>query len=54
MGTWAKHGLKFFTGWWDNDLTRDYVFTSCYKVIAQAINDEVIEEGASLKTGVSQ
>ena len=34
MGAWAKYGLKFLTGWWDNDLTRDYVFTSCYKVIA--------------------
>jgi hypothetical protein len=53
MGTWAKYGLKFLTGWWDNDLTSDYVFTSCYKVIACDTNDEVICEQASLKTGVS-
>ena len=53
MGNWAKYGLKFLTGWWDSDLTQDYVFTSCYKVIAQDTNDEVIDDGASLKSGVA-
>ena len=53
MGTWAKYGMRFFTGWWNTDLTRDYVFTSCYKVLSADTNDEIIHEGASLKSGVA-
>jgi len=54
MGTWAKYGMKFFTGWWDTDITRDYIFTSCYKVIAADPNDEIVDERASLKSGVAE
>ena len=53
MGTWAKYGLKIFTLWRDLDSSNDYIFSNCYKVLAQDPNDEVISESSSLKTGVS-
>lgn len=39
--------------WKDADSTKDYIFSNCYKVIAQDPNDEIINENASLKTGIS-
>ena len=54
MGTWAQYALPFFTMWWDTDVTTDYIFTSCYKVMANDSNDEIITDNASLKTGVAQ
>ena len=53
LGEWARYGLKFFTLWFDTDVTRDYIFASCYKVLGVANSDEVIAETASLKTGVA-
>jgi len=53
MGLWAKYAIKVLTLWSDMDATQDYVFTNCYKVVAQDSNDEVINENASLKTGIS-
>ena len=53
MGNWAKWAIKFFTLWKDLDSTDSYIFANCYKVIAQDPNDEVINDNASLKTGVS-
>ena len=35
LGNWAKYGLRFLTGWWNTDLTRDFIFASCYKVLSQ-------------------
>jgi hypothetical protein len=54
MGTWAEWALPFFTMWWNTDVTTDYIFTSCYKVMANDSNDEIISDNASLKTGVAQ
>jgi hypothetical protein len=47
------HILKIITMWDSPDNSRDYLFTNCYKVIAQDPKDEVIDDVASLKTGVS-
>ena len=53
MGVWAKWAMKFFTRWKETSGTRDYIFANCYKVISQDPKDEVINDNASLKTGVS-
>ena len=53
MGVWSKYALKILTLWSGVDSTEDYIFTNCYKVIAQDPNDEVIHDNASMKTGVS-
>ena len=53
MGAWAKWAIKIFTMWKEIDGTEDYIFANCYKVIAQDPNDEVINDNASLKTGIS-
>ena len=53
MGSWAKYGMKAFSWWKDLDMTRDYIFANCYKVIGQDPKDTVIDDNASLKTGVS-
>ena len=34
-------------------MTKDYIFANCYKVVACDPNDEVINDNASLKTGIS-
>ena len=54
VGTWAAYLLPFFTFWWDTDLTTDYIFASCYKVMGNDPNDEIIDDNASLKTGVAK
>jgi hypothetical protein len=54
MGAWAEWALPFFTMWWNTDVTTDYIFASCYKVMANDSNDEIINDSASLKTGVAQ
>jgi hypothetical protein len=54
LGTWAGYGLPILTGWFNTDVTSDYVFSSCYKVLGAANNDEIIPEAASLKTGVAK
>ena len=54
MGNWAQYGLPFFTMWWNTDVTTDYIFTSCYKVMASDPNDEIINDNCSLRTGVAQ
>lgn len=53
MGAWAKWAIKIFALWKGCDATRDFIFSSCYKVIAQDSNDEVISDNASLKTGIA-
>jgi hypothetical protein len=53
MGSWARWAIKLFAMWKDMDSTRDYIFANCYKVMASDPNDEVINDNASLKTGVS-
>jgi hypothetical protein len=40
--------------WFNTDVTTDYIFSSCYKVIGVANNDEIIADAASLKTGVAK
>lgn len=54
LGAWAGYGLPILTGWLNTDVTYDYVFSSCYKVLSAANNDEIIPEAASLKTGVAK
>ena len=54
VGVWAQYALPFFTFWFDSDLTTDYIFSSCYKVISNDPNDEIIDDNASLKTGVAK
>jgi len=54
IGEWARYGLWFFTMWLNTDVSTDYIFSSCYKVMGVASNDEIIAEAASLKTGVSK
>ena len=53
MGHWAKYAIKIFSLWGTLDSTSDYIFSNCYKVLAQDPNDEVINDNASLKTGIS-
>lgn len=53
-GAWAQYALPFFTFWYDTDLTTDYIFSSCYKVMSNDPNDEIINDNASLKTGVAK
>ena len=54
VGAWAQYALPFFTFWFDTDLTTDYIFSSCYKVMSSDPNDEIIDDNASLKTGVAK
>lgn len=54
LGEWARYGLRFFTMWLNTDVTTDYIFSSCYKVMGVASNDEIIADAASLKTGVAK
>lgn len=53
MGKWAKFGMKLFTMWKGCEITKDYIFANCYKVMASDPCDEVVNDSASLKTGVS-
>ena len=53
MGAWAKWAIKIFARWREIDSTDDFIYSTCYKVLAQDPNDEVINENASLKTGIS-
>jgi hypothetical protein len=53
MGKWAKYGIKLITLWNDLDSTSDFIYSNCYKVMSQDPNDEVINDNASLKTGIS-
>ena len=54
VGSWAKWALPLITFWFDTDLTTDYIFSSCYKVMSNDPNDEIISDNASLKTGVAK
>lgn len=54
VGAWAKWALPLITFWFDTDLTTDYIFASCYKVMSNDPNDEIIDDNASLKTGVAK
>lgn len=54
FGVWAQYALPFFTFWFNSDLTTDYIFSSCYKVMGNDPNDEIIDDNASLKTGVAK
>jgi hypothetical protein len=54
VGSWAQWALPFFTFWFDTDLTTDYIFSSCYKVMSNDPNDEIIDDNASLKVGVAK
>ena len=53
MGSWAKYAMQLFTQWEKGDVTKDYIFANCYKVVACDPSDEVINDNASLKTGIS-
>jgi len=54
VGSWAEYALPFFTFCFDSDLTSDYIFSSCYKVMSNDPNDEIVNDNASLKTGVAK
>ena len=54
VGAWVKWALPLITFWFDTDLTTDYIFASCYKVMSNDPNDEIIDDNASLKTGVAK
>ena len=45
--------MKFITMWDNPDSSRDFLYSNCYKVIAQDPKDEVINDICSLKTGIS-
>ena len=53
FGAWSKYSMKLFSMWRNKESTKDYIFANCYKVISADPNDEVINDCASLKTGVS-
>ena len=44
---------RFITLWENPSCARDYLYSNCYKVIANDPKDEVIPDICSLKTGVS-
>ena len=52
-GGWSKFSMKAFTMWESKESTKDYIFANCYKVMAADPADEIINDNASLKTGVS-
>lgn len=53
-GPWVKYAMRFFTMWPSTAVaSRDYIFANCYKVVAQDPFDEVIDDNATLKTGIS-
>lgn len=45
--------LKGITLWQNPDCAFDYLYTNCYKVLANDPSDEIISDICSLKTGVS-
>ena len=55
LGQWAKIGIKLITNISakDHESVEDYVYSNCYKVIAQDPNDELITELVSLKVGLN-
>ena len=53
IGKWAQKALPMFTFKSDINLVNDYIYTSCYKVMGNDVNDEVINDIASLKCGVA-
>jgi hypothetical protein len=53
MARWTKYAVKFLTLWSDLDSTDSYIYSNCYKVVAQDPNDEIINDNASIKTGIS-
>ncbi len=53
MGGWTKHAVRFLTLWSDLDSSDSYIYSNCYKVVAQDPKDEIINDNASLKTGIS-
>ena len=48
-----SHLLQFITMWENPMNSKDYMYTNCYKVMAQDPADSVIPDSCSLKTGVS-
>lgn len=53
---WSKYLppiMKFITMWDNPDSSRDFLYSNCYKVVAQDPKDEVIHDICSLKTGIS-
>lgn len=53
FGSWSKYAMKLFTMWDKDQVTKDYIFANCYKVLSSDPNDAVINDNASLKNGVS-
>lgn len=53
MGKWAKYGMRAVTFWGGLDSTSDFIYSNCYKVLGQDPADEIINDNASLKTGIS-
>lgn len=53
MGGWTKNAVRFLTLWRDLDSSDSYIYSNCYKVVAQDPKDEIINDNASLKTGIS-
>jgi hypothetical protein len=45
--------MRFITLWQNPNCAKDYLNSTCYKVIAQDPADEVIPDACSLKTGIS-
>ena len=54
IGRWTQWALPFFTMQFESDLTTDYIFSSCYKVMSNDPNDEIIDDNASLKVCVAK
>lgn len=53
MGKWSKYAIKLLTLWQEMDAASDFIYSNCYKVVSQDPKDEVINDNASLKTGVA-
>eukprot|EP01041_Mallomonas_annulata_P010249 gene10249-21380_t len=52
VGQWAEVGLKYLT-FWNTDVVNDFMQSHCAKLILQDPNDEIIHDGASLKSGLA-
>ena len=52
FGFVAYMTLYCFTGW-KADSSRDFVFSKCYKVVSSDPQDTLINDLASLKTGIA-
>ena len=52
VGGWTRGGIKIFTCW-NTDNISNYKAAACYKVICSDVDDEIIAEPGSLKSGLA-